>query len=532
MSKHRKGALTEVCLLAMRFVLSDSVLWFDEDTQISNVRFFSLADLVVTVNSSVGFEALYFDKTVVVLGDAVYKPKDMFPSLDDVLSEEFNRAAYLEAAGLLRRFMLGGYLQPRNILQDASIFCQNLGLIHNLTQNLKADPIGFVSGFWRSRAPSQQAVARSAMIYGISKPMVGEFGNGQTLASPAEKKAKSLDVVSWENGAKLPLASVNRIKAYWLAEKTMAWIKEKWASDGGRSEVVKIGGLVDPDYYLGEYPDVKQSRLDSVQHYAVHGISDGRSPQSKLSSISQETVFSLLVFCAKQSALGSYNMSSDTDLNDNDISVFRTIFDRLQKHVSGLDIGSFFDWLSDAWLNQKKRANVIRTGGLVDTDYYLRRYADIREDGIDPIQHYAFQGVIEGRSPSPGIEVADSDALLALLQSAVKYVEKLDQSSSHYLPDDFKGQRSQRLKVIRGAVSKSKKRIAVVVHLYYTDLVSDFLDRLGAIAEPFDLVVTMPDWGTRQTVELVRKVYPEAIFYDAVNRGRDILDPLSTFCQS
>jgi hypothetical protein len=80
-SRHRKGSLYENAF-ARRALLpwSDSILWCDEDTQVANARLFSLADLVVTVNSSVGFEALYYDKPVVVLGDAVYKPRGMFLS--------------------------------------------------------------------------------------------------------------------------------------------------------------------------------------------------------------------------------------------------------------------------------------------------------------------------------------------------------------------------------------------------------------------------------------------------------------------
>jgi hypothetical protein len=522
-SKHRKGALLENSFA--RDALgpwSDSILWCDEDTRISNSRFFSMADLVVTVNSSVGFEALYFDKTVVVLGDAVFKPKDMFPSLNEVLSGEFNRTAYLDAAGVLRRFMFGGYLQPRKILHEASVFYQYLSLSHSLSQNLKADPVGYARGIWRSQALSQQAGSRSRMLFGITRPGIGEFAHVQTVASPKETKAELEDLVPWKNGSKLPLANINRIKAHWVAEKTGEWIKENWASANGRSEVVKIGGIVDPDYYCAKYPDIRQNSTDPVEHFALHGIFEGRSPQSKLPITSLENVLSQLLFCAEQSALDSYTLSSTADVNHDENCAFRIIFDRLRTHVSGLDIGSFLDWLSDAWLDKIKREKIIRTGELVDADYYLRRYKDVAEKGIDPIHHYAFYGVTEGRSPNPGVEGADADAFLALLQSSVENVENLHQSLSHPLPDNVEVQRSQKLQNIRDFVSKSKNRIAVVVHLYYTDIVSDILERLRAIEEPFDLLVTVPDWGTRRTMELVRMIYPDASFYNAANRGRDV----------
>ena len=38
----------------------------------------------------------------------------------------------------------------------------------------------------------------------------------------------------------------------------------------------------------------------------------------------------------------------------------------------------------------------------------------------------------------------------------------------------------------------------------------------------FDLIVTLPTWGTKDIVERVETHYPEALFYKCVNRGRDI----------
>lgn len=519
-SRHRKGSIYENAFARKALLAwSDSILWCDEDTQVANARLFSLADLVVTVNSSVGFEALYYDKLVVVLGDAVYKPRGMFPSLEDVLSGGFDRDAYLDSVGLLRRFMLGGYLQQQTIRQDAPDFCQRLALIHHAWQNSAADPARFAHDFWRACAPAQIALARSSMLWGNSQPGVNEFGTAQVPAKAAAGAEKSPDPAS-AGGYNLPVSSINRIKAYWLAEKTAEWIEEQRATDAGREKVVTIGRMVDPDYYLAINPDVRAAGLDPVRHYAASGLAEGRSPRPHLPMVPMEDVLARLCRCAEQFDCDAPAAAPGQDAQE--FRAYQVIFKRLSNHVATLDTGSFTDWLSSVWSNPATRARIIMSSGLVDPDYYLERYSDVRDAGVEPVEHYAREGVTEGRSPRPGVEAADLWAFLALLQSGAEHTETLDKPRTHPLPEDVERRRAAQISDMRKAVARRRNRIAVVAHLYYTDLLPEILDRLRAIQEPFDLLVTMPDWGNRRTVELVRAAHPDALFYAAPNRGRDI----------
>src|SRR5690606_37658231 len=82
--------------------------------------------------------------------------------------------------------------------------------------------------------------------------------------------------------------------------------------------------------------------------------------------------------------------------------------------------------------------------------------------------------------------------------------------------------RESQLQRIRTALSSNRSRIAVVAHLYYLDLVPELLEHLDAINEDFDLYVTLPDWGARRIQDMVLSKYPSAVFYKALNRGRDI----------
>ena len=112
-SNHRQGALFENLLAknSLSNELNKNIIWCDlPNTKYNNIPLIQLCDFVVTVNSSVGFEALFYDKPTVVLGEAVYKPKNMFPNLEDILSGSFNEEVFRENAGYLRKFLLEAYL--------------------------------------------------------------------------------------------------------------------------------------------------------------------------------------------------------------------------------------------------------------------------------------------------------------------------------------------------------------------------------------------------------------------------------------
>jgi lipopolysaccharide biosynthesis protein len=65
-------------------------------------------------------------------------------------------------------------------------------------------------------------------------------------------------------------------------------------------------------------------------------------------------------------------------------------------------------------------------------------------------------------------------------------------------------------------------RIAVVLHLHYTDLWQEFKQAISSITEPFDLFVTM-NAAEPQVEEDIRAAFPQARILHFENRGRDIL---------
>jgi Rhamnan synthesis protein F len=91
---------------------------------------------------------------------------------------------------------------------------------------------------------------------------------------------------------------------------------------------------------------------------------------------------------------------------------------------------------------------------------------------------------------------------------------------SYHVPD---------LSSLRGLLPRG--RIAVVLHLYYPELWSEFRDALGAIPESFDLFVTLTVGYSDQAADWIRVSYPSAQIITLENRGRDIL-PFITLINS
>ena len=113
---------------------NENVIWLtDQDKTIPNSFLFQKSDVVVTVNSSTGFEALYYDKPLVVLGEAVYKIRDVFPTLNEYLKNGV-ASDYLENIGKIRNFFLNYYLFSHEKANDSNFFFNHLKFVGDLSK--------------------------------------------------------------------------------------------------------------------------------------------------------------------------------------------------------------------------------------------------------------------------------------------------------------------------------------------------------------------------------------------------------------
>ena len=106
---------------------SDAVLWLDrQNERISDTRLYTLCDLVITANGASGMEAALFGKQICVLGNASYKPKGAFPTLDAAVSRHFDNRTYQRNLSALRALLLRSKLVARQDLFSFEMFTSRL----------------------------------------------------------------------------------------------------------------------------------------------------------------------------------------------------------------------------------------------------------------------------------------------------------------------------------------------------------------------------------------------------------------------
>ena len=151
--------------------------------------------------------------------------------------------------------------------------------------------------------------------------------------------------------------------------------------------------IFNKDYYLSNYPDVKNSRVDPLMHYILYGADEGRNPHPLFDS--------------------NYYLERNPDVK-------KTGANPLEHFVvsggkEGRDPHPLFDSLYYFEENSDvKQAGAnplehyIRFGAiegrnphpLFDSSYYLEHNPDVRMSGKNPLEHYILFGAVEGRNPS------------------------------------------------------------------------------------------------------------------------------------
>ncbi|POA21768.1 hypothetical protein C1886_04115 [Pseudomonas sp. FW300-N1A1] len=162
----------------------------------------------------------------------------------------------------------------------------------------------------------------------------------------------------------------------------------------------------------------------------------------------------------------------------------------------------------------KATVRQLRDSSLFDADYYLGRYPDVREQGIDPLKHYMLHGWREGRDPSA-------------LFSTLKYLsENPDVAAArvnpliHFLKCGQLEGRSITSHTVSKAVSSSSPRVQVTAAA-----------QPAAVELPVRLPV--PKAVVDAQVDAIRKsgLFDEA-FYFAMYTGLDAaIDPIKHYCE-
>lgn len=144
-------------------------------------------------------------------------------------------------------------------------------------------------------------------------------------------------------------------------------------------EMAPLRAEFDSAFYRKTYPDIRALGGDPLRHYCLHGWHEGRDPNATFST--------------------QYYLRSNPD-------------------VAGLNINPFLHYVQEGRREGRKtqlksdgsvaehaaRKDVVRAA--FDPTYYLQRYKDVAQSGIDPLEHYYTSGWKEGRDPALGFSTS------------------------------------------------------------------------------------------------------------------------------
>lgn len=96
-------------------------VWLDDVPADEYTSLLDKIDVAISVNSSMGFEAMLAGKLALTLGNAPYNVRGGLPTLDDLLAGKVDRAAYDDYAARVATIMTKYYLQPRDMLSSPAV---------------------------------------------------------------------------------------------------------------------------------------------------------------------------------------------------------------------------------------------------------------------------------------------------------------------------------------------------------------------------------------------------------------------------
>ncbi len=436
-SAQRENTAARACLREWE----SNVIWCDGQLdEFNNAQLISFSDIVVTVNSSVGFEAAaYYNKPVVVMGSAIYKPMDLFPDLEQILDDGFDFLKYQRGIAALRKFMLECYLVPGKILKCPALFYSKLLALSGIQKEARGSPVFVARRYYQAFSSAQRQEYLSSMVGGISRPGLNEFSRPTPRLTERSSAPKlSGATIIGLDPTMVPERIVSDLVAYSRCntkEGLISFLTARWLEPDTRYDLINATGLFDPEFYLSENRDVVEAGMNALGHFTLFGESEGRSPNPKIN-------------------LREYLRGKQGKQDHGFLQILK-------------------DLISSSLLvpeeNRTSKEQVLAP----------RKTANDRE--------YSAKGVN-------------------------KYLLTPPEKSNLF---KVKSQLTKRL-------SKSGAKIAIVAHIYYSDLVPELLDQISNVTENFDLIVTLPDWGVDKIKAQIKKSHPNVSFCCLPNRGRDI----------
>ncbi|MAR01133.1 MAG: hypothetical protein CMI00_11450 [Oceanospirillaceae bacterium] len=140
-------------------------------------------------------------------------------------------------------------------------------------------------------------------------------------------------------------------------------------------DIAKSRRLIDSGYYLDRYPDVGGSWMTPYLHYGIFGWKEGRWPNSEFDS--------------------AFYLTRYEDVKDLNINPFVHYceFGQAEGRFPNADV-------EKVWIEKKEYEKRLQVARVFDPVFYLKENPDVREAGIDPIEHFNAAGDSELRRPN------------------------------------------------------------------------------------------------------------------------------------
>lgn len=196
---------------------------------------------------------------------------------------------------------------------------------------------------------------------------------------------------------------------------------------------------------------------------------------------------------------------------------------------------------------------LIRRSGLFDDNYYLLNNPDVRRADVNPLMHFVKFGWREGRNPSEYFDTnyylqTNADVQKEGINPLIHYVRTGASEKRICLPESvvsqgiggesvvnvdqaWKTESTPKFFIFNGTnevVLKKNHDTAVILHVYYSELLAEIATQLKNLEGNFDIYVSIPK-SKPEFSKLVFSYFPEAKLILVENRGRDIAPFLEIF---
>lgn len=175
---------------------------------------------------------------------------------------------------------------------------------------------------------------------------------------------------------------------------------------------IRRSGLVDQNWYLNTYSDLKGSSVDAVEHYFLFGWNEGRNPNeffdtdwfienNKLTGICPLLYY--IKYWKEKFLDPSLSFDSKKYLYAN-IDVLNAGIEPLTHYINyGKTEGR--QSFSNVNIPLKEELVEYQNTQIFLSDWYSNFYEDLRDSGVNALEHFVYFGEYEGRNPNPYFDI-------------------------------------------------------------------------------------------------------------------------------